>query len=606
MNKRNLKEHLTILFIIFSLLIISFYDVVFLHKTFKVKANPQSLASGPFGQEKNKSRFFSVLSTDSSFMEEPFYEFIKNSFRKGVVPLWNPYQAGGYPFIAMLEVGMFFPLNFLLYTLPQPIAWDMLIFARFLVGGLLTYYFMRTLYYRRFASLTAAIVFMLSGPMVLLQYCFANVEILVPLVLIAFEHLIRRPNLRQSALAAITIALTFFAGHPEHIFFVNGFAFFYFCFRIFTIKPFAEKKRGFFFLFLSYLLCIGLAGVVLFPFLRNLHGELWHNHPPNIALRDDGDLTQFIGFFVPHFFQNEPVKLDFTRYGWAGYIGILPCVLAFINLLKKQRQGLNYFFFLMSFLILSKFYFGFPFINWIGYLPVIKDCRFFVHLSHLFAWTVAVCAGMGMQTVLGQKKIFWRGLLFALPSGLMIVLYLFHYRQASHFLISLQASSLALMILAIFQIILFLKDKYPSLRKIAGGLIVFLLFTELFLCISRGGRANRFNSFPPVPYIEFLKNISEKGRVYGNFWTLYSNTASGYQVDDLGFSSGLLPIRYINFVNNFFVPNYFMKDLRHSAFKTLPLCLFPSMRPFLNLLNQTFTVMPRDIEEKKSKKPRKL
>ena len=101
------------------LLTLAHYDIAFLGKTFKVTTgNPQALASGPYGQENNRPKFFSVHSTDVCFNEEPIREFIRQSLRRGIVPLWNPHLALGYDLTGMMHFGLFFPLHFILYFLP--------------------------------------------------------------------------------------------------------------------------------------------------------------------------------------------------------------------------------------------------------------------------------------------------------------------------------------------------------------------------------------------------------------------------------------------------------------------------------------------------------
>ncbi|MDP2654424.1 MAG: YfhO family protein [Candidatus Omnitrophota bacterium] len=579
------------------LLCASFYDVVFFGKTFKVTtANPQALSSGPYGQEQNKPKFFPVTSTDSSMMEEPFYEFVRRSLRAGEIPLWNPHQACGYPFIAMLELGIFFPLNFVLYVLPSLYAWDVMIFLRFLLGGLFTYAFMRTLRYKPVPSLGSAIAFTLSGPMVLLQYLFTNVEILTPLVLLALERLVRHPRLPSAGLVAVAVAATFYAGHPEHVFFVNLFAGLYVVFRVLTVRPRPPLGRVSAVLAAGYLLGLGLSAMVLFPFLRNLHAELWHNHPPLIGLKPDGlPLSRLITLASPYFFQKEPVNFEFTPAGWlGGYVGFLPLALAFIGLFRNQRRGLNYFFFLAAFLNISKSYFGFPFINWIGYLPILRDCRFFVHTGHLFAFSVAILAGMGIKVILNDRKAFVKSLSVVLPLALMVAGYLWVYRQAAHFPLSLHAGLWAVGALTALSFALSLKNLSRVKNFWIGGLVLLLLTGELFGYIHRG-RVNRFDSYPKVPYIEAMKKSADPIRAYGIFWTFHPNTASGYGVNDFGVASGLLPRRYVNFVNNFLIEGYFQQDLKHASLWAIPITLMPGPRPYLDLLNIAFTVAPAQM-----------
>ena len=71
----------------------------------------------------------------------------------------------------------------------------------------LTYLLMRTLRFSAAPALGAAITFMLSGPMVLLQYNTANVLVLFPLLLTALEYLRRAPSLKNILLTAMTAAM---------------------------------------------------------------------------------------------------------------------------------------------------------------------------------------------------------------------------------------------------------------------------------------------------------------------------------------------------------------------------------------------------------------
>src|SRR3989338_8878066 len=148
--KRLIKENLLVSSLLFLILMFSFYDVFFLQKTFKITtSSAQAGHNGPFGQQDNKPKFIPVNGTDSPVQEEPVLEFIKQNLRRGVVPLWNPHQACGYHLIAAIEIGMFFPLNLIMYLLPEFFAWDVLILARFLLSGILTYWLMRTLRFQK-------------------------------------------------------------------------------------------------------------------------------------------------------------------------------------------------------------------------------------------------------------------------------------------------------------------------------------------------------------------------------------------------------------------------------------------------------------------------
>lgn len=588
MKINNRYEYPAILCLLLILLAIFFYDVVFFGKTFKVTtANAQAVPSGVYNQRGNRPTFIPVNGTDGSVLEEPLFEFIKKNLRKGILPLWNPHQACGYPLIGMLEAGIFFPLNAILYLLPQLYAWDVLILARFFLAGLFMYGFMRTLKFKIIPSLVAAICFMLTGPMVLLQYWFANVEIIAPLLLTSLERLIQKPRKGNICFVAVCVALTVFGGHPEHIFFVNVVAFLYFCFRVVSVRSLLLKK-SFLCLGTAYILGIGLSAIVLLPFLRNLFFEFWATHPPYVGLTTGEVKNRFLSILIPHFFQRENLTYDFTFAGWwGGYIGVLPLMLAFLSLWSKQRRGLNYFFAVMAFIIIGKAY-GFPVINWIGYLPIFNICRFYIHTPHLFALVVAVLAGMGARSVFAHRKIFTKGLIFTLLLTGVIGLHLFFFRNEDHFSISIRASIFTLGVLGLFLLILFLKDKKIVPHRYLSAILVFVLSLELFL-YTHHLRPRRFDSFPLVPYMEILKDSQERQRAYGFFWAFYPNTATGYEVDDLGIYFSLLPKRFVNFVNHLLVLDFFVSGLRPPALRVRPIV---ESKAFLDLLNVSYIITP--------------
>ena len=134
---------------------------------------------------------------------------------------------------------------------------------------------------------------------------------------------------------------------------------------------------------------------------------------------------------------------------------------------------------------------------------------------------------------------------------------------------------------------MFLKDKKILTKRVCALLLGLLVSLELFSYIHRE-RPRRFDSFAKVPYIEFLKSNPEKARAYGIFWAFYPNTATGFQVDDLGVFFSLVPKRFVYFVNNLLIENHFRNDLRPPALRMIPI----NEGSFLDLLNVRFLVTP--------------
>jgi hypothetical protein len=107
-----------------------------------------------------------VVPWDSKNQFYAFFRFLASSIHAGVSPFWNPYHYGGHPSVADPQSLIFAPL-FVLWALIDPTpslrAFDLLVFAHLLIGGVA----MATIGWRAAwplsACVLAAVVFMLGG-----------------------------------------------------------------------------------------------------------------------------------------------------------------------------------------------------------------------------------------------------------------------------------------------------------------------------------------------------------------------------------------------------------------------------------------------------------
>ncbi len=578
-----------------GILLFSFYDIVFLGKTFKVTTTrPQALRTGPYGQEQNVPYIFPTRNFETAYFSEPMHRFIKGHLRRGALPFWDPHQGGGYPLFALMHLGLFFPPNWILYLFPNTVGWDIFCLLRFLMAGLLTFWFMRTLRMGRWPSFAAALVFMLSGPMVLRQHQSSTPDMLLPLILLCIERLLNTPDRKNVCLLSLAAALTILSGHAEHVFLVNGYGFCFFLFRLFT-RPKTDRKKSAALYFAANGLALGVGAVALFPFLRNFLFEFWNNHDPAVGLVGAWTPVNRIAAIPnPFFFYVAPRPQTFIYDSWwGGYLGMIPLGLAFLSLFPRQKRGLNYFFAAMLFLIFSKSY-GFPFINWLGYLPLFNMSIFYSHTLHLIAFSTAVLGGMGLRLILGRRSNLLTGAVYSGGLGLIFLIYLFYYPGTSSRHISPAGLVYGIAVLALFALILAVKRRRWFSPKRTALVLTALIFFELFIYIPRD-RPRRFDSFPRVPYIEFLKTTPQRERAYGVFWTFFPGTSSSYGIDDLAIAQPILPKRFVRFVNHCLIENHFAKKYgAFSSLEAIPLPFFSKAQPYLDLLNVRFVIAPKD------------
>ena len=107
-----------------------------------------------------------VVPWDSKNQFYAFFRFLASSIHDGVSPFWNPYHYGGHPSVADPQSLIFAPL-FVLWALVDPTpslrAFDLIVFAHLLVGGLAIAAIGWRAAWPLSACVLAAVLFMFGG-----------------------------------------------------------------------------------------------------------------------------------------------------------------------------------------------------------------------------------------------------------------------------------------------------------------------------------------------------------------------------------------------------------------------------------------------------------
>ncbi|MBC7812038.1 MAG: YfhO family protein, partial [Burkholderiales bacterium] len=151
--------------------------------------------------------------------------FIREQLAQGEIPLWNPHQFAGIPFLAAGQPSTLYPFSVIYYVLPLPVAYGWFTVVQLCLAGAFMYAFMRGLGAARIGGLIAGIVYQLSGffvvsavfPMIIAAAAW------LPLLLLMVEFVIRQqPALRGRpatalwvAIGAVALGCNILAGHVE-------------------------------------------------------------------------------------------------------------------------------------------------------------------------------------------------------------------------------------------------------------------------------------------------------------------------------------------------------------------------------------------------------
>ncbi len=151
--------------------------------------------------------------------------FIRQSLSDGTIPLWQPEQFAGTPFLAAGQHSALYPFSLIYYVLPLPLAYGWFTVSQLWLAGVLMYLFTRGIGVRRIGGVVAAIAYQFSAFMivsVVFPMMIAGAAWL-PFLLLMIEFTIRRRPLRGDrpavvpwiALGAGGLAMNIFAGHVE-------------------------------------------------------------------------------------------------------------------------------------------------------------------------------------------------------------------------------------------------------------------------------------------------------------------------------------------------------------------------------------------------------
>src|SRR3989344_1559595 len=93
----------------------------------------------------------------------PLRYLMVEQVKAGHLPLWNPYIFCGFPLLATLQVGFFYPLTIIYYLLPFNLAFNWYIILHYFLAACFMYAMLRHFRLGWHASFLGGLVFAFSG-----------------------------------------------------------------------------------------------------------------------------------------------------------------------------------------------------------------------------------------------------------------------------------------------------------------------------------------------------------------------------------------------------------------------------------------------------------
>lgn len=157
---------------------------------------------------------------DFSYFSYPIAQYHRECFWRGELPLWNPYNSLGLPFLAQWNTLTLYPGSLIYLLLPLPWSLNLFCVLHLFLGGLGMYFLAHRWTNNRFAASAAGMLFVWNGFMLNCLMWPNNIAALglMPWVLWLTQRAWQQGG-RMLVLAALVGGAQMLSGAPEVIFF---------------------------------------------------------------------------------------------------------------------------------------------------------------------------------------------------------------------------------------------------------------------------------------------------------------------------------------------------------------------------------------------------
>lgn len=343
----------------------------------------------------------------------------QRQLQMGEFPFWTNLMSNGYPVFAEGELGALYPFNLLLYYfLPVNFAFNLNLFAHFLLAAFSVYFFARiSLKLSQPASILASITYTFSG-VFFARISYVHMIFIIsylPLNFFLVERLVAQIKLKYVFWIVLVFALQILAGYTEIFYYNLILSVLFFIFL--SLSTVQEKKKYLPFLYFTSAILLAIL-VTAVQVLNNWEVLKYSHRAEGIGFEGATSSSwpfQTLSLFVnPHAFDKYQAKKEYhpadttsfsipTVYG---YVGLLTLLLFFYSLiLFRQKKYVFIFLILLVFTFLwaqgrLSFFFA---ILW-NIVPGLKYFRAPVKLLYAIDFFLVILAALAFDDLIKRLK----------------------------------------------------------------------------------------------------------------------------------------------------------------------------------------------------------
>jgi len=355
-----------------------------------------------------RGKVFSARDHYLFFMPRRF--FALDQILHGSLPLWNPLNACGVPFLANVQSSVLYPFSAFVYLLPFPAGYSAFVAVHYILAACCMYALLRYWKSSPPAAFIGGLVFAFGGYMQSINdnLAFLTSAAWMPLVVLCFSRALRERSRRWLIASGALAGLQVFAGDASFCILSSAL-----CTGMYALcAPRAEaaapaRVRAGFFLAV-WTAGLLLAAAVLLPFfefvrLSDRSGGL----APEEALRWSLHPLELLQLIHPYIFGRLVPDMRWFGQRWLDtlYIGITPLCLAVLYLVRARcvhKLFLAVTALLGLFLALGSYN---PLLALAaGALPALRLIQYPVKFLLLSAFALAAMSGLGTDVFLTRMR----------------------------------------------------------------------------------------------------------------------------------------------------------------------------------------------------------
>lgn len=326
--------------------------------------------------------------------------------RAGILPLWNPYQSCGQPFLASVLYGVLYPPNLVRLVLPAAAAIEVNIVLHLWLAAAFMYLYARTIGLAPVAAGMSAVAYALSGGIVYDAGWFSPAiaaVVWLPLGFAAVERVCGAAGRSAGpwiAVLAVALAMPILAGWLQawlyNAYAIGGYAACHLAWGF--LRRRSRSVRTAVFVAAAFVLAFGLAAAQLLPSMELQ--ALGPRAPGGLSVAQSLPM----GVFAPEVFLRGAVDAQpgYPRQTYAGMGALLLLPLALVS---ARQRGRSVFFIVMAAgALLVSFSIHTPIYALFRLLPGGNLFRAPWRILSLYSFAVAALSGIAFDSLLRRSR----------------------------------------------------------------------------------------------------------------------------------------------------------------------------------------------------------